>query len=155
MTSSPSRRPGSGWNGAVREETACAGCIAGLSALAARDGRLPPVPVVAARIQAQWPGLVDQDGVVFALEVFEELDLIRRDRDGGMELVRSAGRRVDVTASVRYNDGVKTKQLFGEYSRVALEASPAHLIALAAERSSMDGSAGTSTRSAGFSEAGG
>ena len=123
-----------------------------LAGLAARDGLLPGPRAVAARMDAQWPGLVDEGGVLFALDVFEELQLLRRLADGRFELVRSPG-RVDVESSLRYNDGVKTKQLFGEYSRVALEASPAHLIALAAERSSMDGFAGTGAGSAGLSEA--
>src|SRR5690606_11522739 len=123
-----------------------------LAGLAARDGLLPGPRAVAARMDAQWPGLVDEGGVLFALDVFEELQLLRRLADGRFELVRSPG-RVDVGSSLRYNDGVKTKQLFGEYSRVALEASPAHLIALAAERSSMDGFAGTGAGSAGLAEA--
>ena len=125
-----------------------------MRAAAGPGGVLPPPNVIAARMSEHWPGLVDEAGVTFGLEVFEQSGLVARDNEGRPLLVPTGGRQVDVAASVRYNDGVKTKQLFGAYSRIALEATPARLIALAAERSSLDGLAGTDSGSAGLSEAG-
>lgn len=122
-----------------------------MRAAAYSDGQLPPAPVIAARIAAHWPGLVSAEGVTFALEVFEQLRLIERDEKGRAYLAPAAGRHVDVGTSVRYNDGVKVKQLFGAFSRIALEAHPARLIALASERSSLDGFAGAYPGSAGLS----
>ena len=136
-------------SGGFRQGGAAGGVLV-LAGLAVCDGLL--LGLLRRPAWTRRPGLVDEGGVLFALDVFEELQLLRRLADGRFELVRSPG-RVDVESSLRYNDGVKTKQLFGEYSRVALEASPAHLIALAAERSSMDGFAGTGAGSAGLSEA--
>jgi len=92
---------------------------------------------------------VDPEGVAFALDVFEELRLVERDEAGRLRM--GAFRQVDVGRSVRYNDGVKVKQLFGAFSRIALEAHPARLIAMAAERSSLDGFAGAHSGSAGLS----
>lgn len=122
-----------------------------LRAAAGPDGLLPAPSVVVARMEVHWPGLVDEHGVRFAIDVFEQLRLVRRDSDGRAYLIVRPGQQVDVATSVRYNDGVKTKQLFGAFSRIALEASPAHLIALAAERSSADGLAGAHSGSAGLS----
>ena len=77
MTSSPSA------SARQRLERRCPGrdslrwVYRGSSALAARDGRLPPVPAVAARDRGAVAGPGGRaDGVVFALEVFDELDLI-------------------------------------------------------------------------------
>lgn len=120
-----------------------------MRACAGSDGRLPAAAALASRIAAQWPGLVDTDGVLFALEVFEELQLVERDDAGRARM--AAIRQVDVGTSVRYNVGVKVKQLFGAFSRIALEAHPARLIALACERSSLDGFAGAHPGSAGLS----
>ncbi|MFS8628295.1 MAG: single-stranded-DNA-specific exonuclease RecJ [Limnochordales bacterium] len=120
-----------------------------LRARAGAGGILPPAEPLVRSIAAEWPGLVDPEGVAFALDVFEELRLVERDEAGRLRM--GAFRQVDVGRSVRYNDGVKVKQLFGAFSRIALEAHPARLIAMAAERSSLDGFAGAHSGSAGLS----
>lgn len=124
-----------------------------LRALAGPDGELPAARTVAARMEQHWPGLVNEAGVVHALTIFQELRLIERGIDGSLRFARRDGGSVDVDASLRYNVGAKTKQLFGAYSRIALEATPARLLALAAERSTLDGLAFTHSGSTGLSEA--
>ncbi|HEY8418570.1 MAG TPA: single-stranded-DNA-specific exonuclease RecJ [Limnochordales bacterium] len=126
-----------------------------LRALAGRTGGLlPPAGAVAAAVQEQWPGLVSAAGVEYALEVFAELGLIDRDGTGTARLAPKPQAKVDVAHSARYNAGVRTKQAFAALSRMALEATPATLIAWAAERSELDGLAVLDPRGARLSQAG-
>lgn len=128
--------------------------LRGLSAR--RDGWLPPAAAVAAAVQEQWPGLASVAGVRHALAVFVELGLVRPEAEGRARLVPPPRAKVDVTRSARYNDGVRRKQAFADLSRMALSASPARLIALAAERSELlDGLAVPDPRGARLSQAGG
>ncbi len=111
-----------------------------VAALADRAGGIvPAAATVAARIHERWPGLVSAAGVEHALAVFGELGLVAGRPPGPWRLVKPPDGKVDVGASARYNDGVRRKQAFAELSRMALGATPARLIALAAERSELDG----------------
>jgi len=126
-----------------------------LRALAGHTGGVvPPAGAVAAAMQEQWPGLVSASGVEYALEVFAELGLIARDGAGSARLAPKPPAKVDVAQSARYNAGVRAKQAFAALSRMALEATPATLIALAAERSELDGLAALDPRGARLSQAG-
>lgn len=116
-------------------------------------GPLPSARTIASLLETDWAGLVDGAGVKHALRVFEQLQLVEMTA-AGPRLVPQRGRKVDVQASARYNIGIQIKQQFADYSRIALEASPAALLALAAERSPLDGFALTNPGSAGLSEAG-
>lgn len=114
---------------------------------------LPSALTIASRIETDWSGLVDEKGVHHALQVFEQLGLLESTA-AGLRLVPQGGRKVDVTTSARYNDGIQIQQNFAAYSRIALEANPAVLLALAAERSPLDGFAFIDPGSARLSEAG-
>jgi len=120
-----------------------------VAALAERSqGVVPPAEAVAALMHERWPGLVSVSGVEYALAVFAELGLVHGEPPGPVRLAPRPPAKVDVGLSARYNDGVKRKQAFAAVSRMALEASPARLIALAAERSELNGLAVADPRGA-------
>ncbi|OUM98583.1 MAG: single-stranded-DNA-specific exonuclease RecJ [Firmicutes bacterium ZCTH02-B6] len=120
-----------------------------LMALAERGrGVVPSSEAVVSLIQERWPGLVTASGVEHALAVFAELGLVRGEPPGPMRLAPRPAGKVDVGLSARYNDGVKRKQAFAALSRMAMTANPARLIALAAERSDLDGLAVVDPRGA-------
>ncbi|MBO8141440.1 MAG: single-stranded-DNA-specific exonuclease RecJ [Firmicutes bacterium] len=124
-----------------------------LKRLSGPGGRLPPPGLVVEWVQHRWTGMVDPAGVRHAIEVFAELGLVVRE-DSGWRLAAPVPAKVDVATSVRYNDGVKTKHEFASFSRMALVASPARLIAAAAERSGPDGFAVAHPGDPGFSPTG-
>lgn len=120
---------------------------------ARRGGLLPPAEDVARVIEAESPGVVDASGVAHALSVFEQLGLVQS-APGGLRLVPQHGRKVDVATAERYNIGIHIQKKFAANSRIALDATPAALLALAVERSSSDGFTIPHPGSPGFSETG-
>lgn len=109
-----------------------------LQSLAGQDGVLPPSPRIVAYVESRRLGLFDAEGIEHGLAVFAELGLVA-DLPGGLRLVPQDGRKVDVDSSGRYNNGIRIQRQFAAYSRIALAATPARLLALAAERGPLDG----------------